>query len=195
VGGRGVGDLLALFGAWRTNRALKTRAAALVDMLCREPAADDVSWLAEHGTGGDADHARWELRYARRALGLLSAERDALDDRTASAVAHALARALARDPNVAPGKLRVVERQLNARLRAYGDALTNREGAGTGWHLGRTLLQFAGRKEGAPPEVVAHAGDLVSRYLAEANEALREHFGVASLPEDVAPSALRRGAS
>ena len=194
MAGHGVADLLSLFGAWRTNRALKTRAAALVETLCREPASDDVAWLAERGTGGDADHARWELRYARRALGLLSAERDALDDRTASAVARALASALARDPHVAPGKLRVVERQLNARLRAYGDALMNREGAGSGWHLGRALLQFAGRKEGTPPEDVAHAGDLLSRYLAEANEALREQFGAASLPDDIAPSAVRRGA-
>jgi hypothetical protein len=194
VGGRGVGDLLSLFGAWRTSRVLKTRAAALVETLCREPASEDVAWLTERGTAGDADHARWELRYARRALGLLSAERDALDDRTASAVARALARALARDPHVAPGKLRVVERQLNARLRAYGEALTNRGGAGSGWHLGRALLQFAGRNEGAPPEDVARAGDLLSRYLGEANEALREQFGAASLPDDVAPSAVRRGA-
>src|SRR5919202_427089 len=183
----------SLWGELRAARTLRARAAAFVQAASREPSDDDVRWLATHGAGGDADHARWELRYARRALALLTAERDALDDRTASAVARALASALARDPHVAPGKLRVVERQLNARLRAYGEALANREGAGRGWNLGRTLLQFAGRKEGAPAEVVARAGDLLSRYLGEANEALREHFGAASLPEDIAPSAVRRG--
>ncbi|MEJ7810498.1 MAG: hypothetical protein WKG32_08845, partial [Gemmatimonadaceae bacterium] len=120
---------------WRADRALRGRAAAYVGILFEEPRDEDVTWLASHGAGGDADHARWELRYARRALGLLSAERDALDDRTASVVARALASALARDPHVAAGKLRVAERQLNARLRAYGEALGNREGAGSGWHL------------------------------------------------------------
>ncbi len=177
---------------WRERRALDRRADAYVAHLFGEPQEEDVRWLTTHGTGGDADHARWELRYARRAMGLLTAQRDALDDRTASVVARALGRALGRDRNVAPGKLRVVERQLNARLRAYGDALTRREGAGSGWHLGRTLLEFAGRKESVAPEIVARAGDLVGSLLADANTALREQFGAAVLPEDVAPSALRR---
>ena len=170
---------------------MRDRAAAFVAALSNEPADEDVRWLAARAAGGDLDHARWELRYARRALGLLSAQRDALDDRTASAVARELASALARDPNVARGKLRVAERQLNARLRAYAEALSNREGAGTGWHLGRTLLRFAGRKEGSSAEDVARASDLVSRYLGEANASLREHFGAPSLPEDAVPSSLR----
>ena len=154
-----------------------------------EPPDPDVQWLTANGTNGDVDHARWELRYARRALGLLTAQRDALDDRTGSAVAAALGRALASDASIAPGRLRIAERQLNARLRAYGDALVRREGAGTGWHLGRALLDFAGRKEGSPPEVVAKAGDLLARYLAESNEALREHFGAPRLAEGVPANA------
>jgi len=121
---------------------------------------------------------------------LLSAQRDALDDRTASVVAHALAEALARDPAVAAGKLRMAERQLNARLTGYAAALSNREGAGSGWHLGRRLLEFAGRRDAVAPEDVMRASELLSRYLDEANSALREHFGLASLPEDVAPSSL-----
>jgi hypothetical protein len=151
-------------------------------MLCIEPAAADVEWLSAHGTNGDADHARWELRYARRALGLLAAQRDALDDRTASLVAGELARALSGDRAVAPGKLRVAERQLNARLGAYGDALANRAGEGSGWHLGRALLDFAGHRDATRPEAVAQAGDLLARYLGEANAALRESFGAAVLP-------------
>jgi hypothetical protein len=175
--------------AWRAQRALRARAASYVEVLFAEPPDQDLQWLAANGTSGDLDHARWELRYARRALGLLTAERDALDDRTGSAVAAALGTALARDPAIAPGRLRVAERQLNARLRAYGDALVRREGAGTGWHLGRALLEFAGRKGGSPPDVVAKAGDVLARYLAESNEALREHFGAPRLAEDVRANA------
>jgi hypothetical protein len=186
---------MSLLDQWRARRALRRRAAAFVRALMAEPAGADVEWLASSGTGGDADHARWELRYARRAMGLIVAQRDALDDRTASAVARELAAALGRDPNVAPGKLRVAERQLNARIRAYADAAANRQGAGSGWHLGRTLLTFAGRKEGAAPEDVARAGDLLARYLADANSALREQFGAAALPDDVAPSAARGATS
>ncbi len=182
---------MPLLREWRERRALRRRAENYVAHLFREPSDADVRWLADHGTGGDQDHARWELRYARRALGLLTAQRDALDDRTASVVARALGAALGRDRQIAPGKLRVAERQLNVRLRAFGDALSNREGAGTGWHLGRSLLEFAGRKEALDPELVAHAGDVMAAMLGDANDALREQFGVAAFPEDVAPSALR----
>jgi hypothetical protein len=180
---RGVGAFASFIGEWRASRALGARADAFVHALMREPDDADVRWLAEQGTGGDLDHARWELRYARRTLGLLTAQRDALDDRTGSVVARALAAALARDPAIAPGKLRVAERQLNDRLAAYGDALANREGAGSGWHLGRALLRFAGRREGAPPDIVAAASEVMTRYLAEANDELRERFGAASTPE------------
>jgi hypothetical protein len=176
---------------WLAARDAKARAAAYVAALATEPAPEDVAWLAEHGTGGDADHARWELRYAQRAMGLLSAQRDALDDRTASLVAGALAESLARDPAIAKGKLAVAERQLNARLRAYADAMANRAGAGSSWHLGRTLLEFAGRREAVAPELVTRASEILARYLAHANAALRDHFGAAALPEDVAPSTAR----
>jgi hypothetical protein len=168
--------------AWTLDRDQRRRAARYVASLCAEPEDADVSWLSENGTNCDGDHARWELRYAKRALGLLAAQRDALDDRTASLVASELARALGNDPAVAPGKIRMAERQLNARLSAYGDALGNREGEGSGWHLGRALLEFAGHRDAARPNVVAHAGDLLARYLADANEALRKSFGTATLP-------------
>lgn len=189
---RPVASLASLLGGWRSGRDLRARAAAYVATLQEEPAPEHVDWLAAHGTGGDRDHSRWELRYARRSLGLLTAQRDALDDRTASAVAHVLSSSLARDPAIAAGKLRIAERQLNARLAAYGDALANREGAGTGWHLGRALLRFAGRPEGASAEVVARASEIMAGYLADANAALREHFGTASLPEESPPSRAAR---
>ncbi|MGI9079104.1 MAG: hypothetical protein ACR2G6_17505 [Gemmatimonadaceae bacterium] len=176
-------QLSSLLEEWRTTRSDRGRARSYVATLFTEPSEDDTAWLAEHGTNGDADHARWELRYARRALGLIAAQRDALNDQTASLVARALSAALARDPHVAAGKLRVSEQQLNARLRAYADALTNRAGAGTAWHLGRTLLRFSGRLEGAPPETVSQASDILTNYLTDANEVLREQFGGAEFTQ------------
>ena len=174
--------MLRSLRAWTSDREQRRRAATYVTAFCAEPNEADVEWLSTHGTDGDVDHARWELRYARRALGLLGAQRDALDDRTASLVATELARSLAGDRAVAPGKLRMAERQLNARLSAYGDALGNRAGEGSGWHLGRALLDFAGHRDAARPDVVAHAGDLLARYMGEANAALRKYFGAATLP-------------
>jgi hypothetical protein len=180
---------------WRAERARRARAASYIRALQREPSDEDVAWLAAHGTSGDEDHARWELRYARRALGLITAQRDALDDRTASLVARELTASLARDPNVAAARLPIAERQINARLRAYADALTSRDAPRSARErLGETLMGFAGRAGGvagvASGADDAHAGDILTRYLSEANEALRREFGAAALPDDVAPSVL-----
>ena len=181
---------MSLWRKWQGERAFRRRAAAFVGVLEREPDEADVRWLAEHGTRGDVDHARWELRYARRAIGLLVAERDALDDRTASVVAGALGDALDRDRNVAAGKRPVARQQLNDRLRVYGDALKQREpGLTSGERLGRVLLRFAGAE--GDRAAVARAGELIAGYMSAANEALRREFGDASLPEDVPPSAVR----
>jgi hypothetical protein len=178
---------------WQAQRRLRRRASNYIRALQREPTESDVAWLAVRGTAGDEDHARWELRYARRALGLLAAQRDALDDRTASAVARELTASLQRDPNVAAAMLRVAERQLNARLRDYREALGNRDASRTvRARLGQALMSFAGAEGRASEADVAHAGELLARYLADANEALRREFGAAALPEDVPPSAAAR---
>lgn len=183
---------MSIWRRWVTDRSRAARAAEFLASIVAEPDDADVRWLAEQATGGDVDHARWELRYARRALGLHTARRDALDDQTASVVARSLSEYLTRDPAVAAGKLRVVERQLNDRLRAYGEALANRDGAGAAWHLGRTLLEFAGRRDAPPTEVVLHASELLGGYLDAANEALRNSFGVPKLPEEFVPEAGER---
>lgn len=179
-----------LLKGWRASRAREQRTAAYVAAILSEPTDAEVAWLAANGTSGDVDHARWELRYARRALGLLTAQRDALDDRTASDVAHALERAMASEPSVAPEMRRVASRQLNARLRAYAEAIQRRAAPGTTWHLGSALLGFAGRQGAAGDTVIGGAGEIAARYLEETNAALRECFGIAELPEDVAPSAM-----
>ncbi len=183
MSGRIGGQLSSFLEVWRANRSDRAQARAYVATLFTEPSVEAATWLAKHATRGDVDHARWELRYARRSLGLIAAQRDALNDQTASLVARALSTALARDPYVAAGKLRVSEQQLNTRLRAYSEALANRAGAGSAWHLGRTLLRFAGRVEGAPPESVAQASDILTGYLTDANEVLLQQFGGAEFTE------------
>lgn len=181
------------FDAWLQQRRLRRLAAAYVQSLLTEPDDADVAWLSEVATQGDADRARWELRYARRAAGLLTAERDALDDRTASAVAHELAQSWARDRNIAAGMRHTAEQQFNSRLRMLGQALSARSSPEpTRTRLGRALLLLAGSAAGTSADV-ERAGTIVAGYLQRANEALRELFGTVSLPEDVPPSALHSG--
>jgi hypothetical protein len=147
----------------------------------------DVLWLASVSTAGDHDRARWELRYARRSLALLVAERDALDDRTASDVAREMRQALQLDRSVAAGMVRVAERQLNERLAAYRTALTMRSaGEPLESRVSRVLIGAGPRKElGAD---LARGAEIVRTYLTASRDALRRAFGVASVPEDRAPS-------
>jgi hypothetical protein len=181
------------FSAWRAQRRLRRNAAAYVRSLLDEPDADDVRWLSEVATGGDLDRARWELRYARRASGLLSAERDALDDRTASAVAREIGESWSGDRNIAAGMRHTAERQFNGRLRALGQALAARSSPEpTGTRLGRALLGGAGSASPAAADI-DRAGAIVGRYLEQANESLRRVFGTATLPENVPPSAVQPG--
>jgi nicotinamide mononucleotide (NMN) deamidase PncC len=179
---------MPLFARWRAERDLQRKAQSFVAVLFREPGAADVQWLAEAATRGDADHALWELRYARRALGLIAAQRDALDDRTASVVARVMAEALGRDQNIASEMTETAERQFNARLSAYRDGLAAKAGAPTPIRMGQTLFAFAGGSFKNQDSNIVRAGDLLAAYLAEANEALRASFGTAVLPENVPPS-------
>jgi hypothetical protein len=184
---------MGLWGRWAAERAGREQASAFVRALLVDPPESDVQRLAEIGAHGDADHARWELRYVRRAAGMLAAQRDALDDRTASLVSSALARAVRRDPHVATTRRSIAARQFNIRLSAYADALDDKSASeGTGDRLGRVLLGFAGRLDPSNADLEA-AGAIVTAFLAEASEALRRSFGAADLPEDVAPSAIRSG--
>lgn len=177
-----------MFARWRLERERERRTVSFVDGLFADPPEADVAWLAEVATGGDVDHARWELRYARRSLGLLAAERDALDDRTGSVVARVLADRLERDPAIDPEMRQVADRQFNARLSAYRDVLSSRPGAPAPLRLGQMLLAFAGGPIGLGHAAVARAGEVMTAYLSDANERLRDAFGTVALPEDVAPS-------
>lgn len=178
---------------WIEQRRLRRTAALYVQTLLEEPDPDDVAWLSQAATRGDLDRARWELRYARRAAGLLSAERDALDDRTASAVARELGESWLKDRNIAAAMRHTAEQQFNARLRALGQALMARSSPEpTGTRLGRALLLAAGQPSPDRKDV-ERAGSVISMYLERANESLRKEFGTATLPDNVAPSALQPG--
>lgn len=181
--------LLPLTPEWRAARERKRKAGAFLAAVRREPDQADVEWLADAAARGDHDHARWELRYARIALAVLAAQRDALDDRTGSDVVGALGETLATDERVDPMMLELVGRQLNDRLSGYKEALIARGGpVGSGERLGRVLLAFASdgaRSAGAP---LPRAVELLSAYIAEANEALRAVYGEAALPEHLPPS-------
>jgi hypothetical protein len=180
-----------VLGRWRAERARRDRAGAFVRHLVTEPASTDAAWLAECATNGDIDHATWELRYARRAAGLIVARRDALDDRTASLVSGALSHATRLDPLIDSAKRHTAARQLNTRLAAYSEAVSARDpGSTTGDRLGRTLLSFAGLSD-PPQEDVVRAGQIVAAYLSDAHDALRRAFGAADLPPDVPPSQLQ----
>jgi len=176
------------FTRWRKERRLQRHADAYVATLLCEPSQADVAWLAAAATRGDDDHARWELRYARRAIGLLVAQRDALDDRTASIVAQVLGAAFEADQYIDQSRFGLAERQFNARLSAYRDALAARSGE-TGSRLGQTLLAFSGGSFRDVDETVRRATDVLAGYESEANDALRSAFGTAVLPEHVPPSA------
>jgi hypothetical protein len=179
------------FGRWREDRELQRKADAYVAALMREPAEADVQWLAVSATKGDIDHARWELRYARRALGLVIAQRDALDDKTGSVVARTLADAMARDRSVDASTIEIAERQFNARIAAYRDSLDARSSTiPVTTRLGQTLFAFSGGAFRDAKQDVARGGDLLSTYATEANEALRGAFGTAQLPENLPPSAV-----
>ncbi len=159
--------------------------------LMREPSAEDVDWLATVATRGDLDHAQWELRYLRRALGILVAQRDALDDRTPSEALRALLHRMGKDRNVDGELLELAERQFNARMSAYRDAITSRGGGSASTRVAQNLLAFSGGPIRADDPAVQRGTELVREYMTEANAALRETFGAAELPEDVAPSRIR----
>jgi hypothetical protein len=175
--------------AWRAGRDQRRAADIVAVGLHAEPSATDVDWLAGLMLRRDEDHARWELRYARRALGLLVAEREALNDRTAVLVAEALEAALAADPHVAADRQDVAQAQFNARLAAYRTALAKRDGKEPApARLARELLSFAGAITSDHAAAIARGGAILDAYQDEASALLRRAFGEATLPEDLPPS-------
>ena len=183
---------MRLFATFRDDRTLLRRSAAFADALMAEPADEEVAWLSQKATRGDIDHARWELRYLRRALGILVAQRDALDDRTPSAVLRALMDRMDRDRNVDAELRDLAERQFNARLSAYRDAFTSRGHGSPAMRVAQNMLAFAGGPIRSGDPVVVHGTSVVEAMLERANAQLRLTFGEPALPEDVRPSEAAR---
>lgn len=170
------GWLDGLKWGWGTRESRRGTAGYVEDIM-REPATQAVDWLAAAATSGDADRAIWELRYLRRALGLLIAERDALDDRTASAVARSLTQAMQADRNVAAPMVRLAERQFNERLAAYREMMHLRGSQeSTTRRVGRALLLLSGSVRMGGQEL-AGAESIVSQLSDELGNALSKHYG------------------
>ena len=127
-------------------------------------------------------------RAARLASSPPNATRSTIE--RALVVARALADATARDPQVAAEMQEIAERQFNARLSAYRDALATRAPA-------RPRRRDSVRRSSPSPadhfarstSTSSAAASCSANTSPEANGALRETFGKASLPENVPPSA------
>lgn len=175
---------MGLWTEWQAARERRRRVESYVGRMLREPDASVVGML--EGAAG-SDVARRELRFALLAIGLIVAERDALDDQTAADVSHQLQPLLAaearRDPEV--GRL------WPERWRAYSAALALRGSPeAPAVRLARVLLEAAGMATPSAAQL-ERATHFVQENRTALNEALRAVFGAASLPEDVRPSALR----
>jgi hypothetical protein len=165
---------------------------AYVAKASTEPDESDVEWLAAIIGDGDIDRARWELRYARRALASLVAERDALDDRTGSEVAREMRLALQMDRSVAAGMVALAERQLSQRLGYFRTAFSDRSTTEPiEVRLARVFLDRLGVRDVSTN--VDRTASIVKRYLEASQDALRGAFGVAAVPEDQPPSVWAKG--
>lgn len=176
---------MSFYSAWRDSRDRRRRASAYVERLALGRGPSDAAWLAR--AANEEFHATREVMFMHRAMALIVAERDALDDRTASDVSRALAsivdHEMQRNPDT--GALWTV------RWREYSSALAMRgsiESPST--RFARVLLGGAGLRS-ADDALLASAVQAVQSTRNAANEALRAAFGVATLPDDVRPSAIQ----
>lgn len=175
---------MGLIGEWRAARERRRRAEGYLRGLLVPPPSADVDWLA--AIAGDRNIAERELIFARRALGLVVAERDALDDRTAADVSHALSAVVESE-----ARLSSTAAEWIARRRAYSVAMSVRgQVESPALRFARVLLMGAGVAEPGE-EALARAAHFIQTTRTHANEALRAAYGMASLPDDVRPSAIR----
>ncbi len=176
---------MGLWTQWRAQRERSRRAAHYLDRLLRAPQPDDIAWIASLGVAESI--AARELTFAKRAIVLMVAERDALDDRTASDVARQLAPVISREAKMSAD----LGREWGERWRAYTAALAVRgsvEAPAT--RLARVLVVAAGISDPSSGQL-QRAVEFVLDTRAAANGALRDAFGAASLPDDIRPSALQ----
>ncbi len=176
---------MSVLGNWRLSRERRRLADQFVQGVLIAPTSAEVEWLT--ALTGDRAVALREVTFARRAIALIVAERDALDDRTASDVAHALAPIIEAEAR----RSAAVGHAWTTRWREYGATLAARGLADApATRLARVLLTGANVRD-ANGDVIERATQFVHATRASANESLRAIFGAATLPEDVRPSALR----
>jgi hypothetical protein len=175
---------MGLFAEWRESRDRQRRAASYLEAVARAGQAAQGDWLIAMGVPPET--AVHEITLAVRAIGLIVAQRDALDDRTAADVAHQLAPLLEREAQQPSAQ----GAAWGERWRAYTAALAVRGNAEVpAARLAKVLLHGAGLVD-AGPEQLARATAFVADVRSRANEALRDLFGVVDLPDDIRPSAL-----
>lgn len=175
------------FGRTKASEQRRRAVQSYIAAAATEPDDTDVEWLASISGDRDADRARWELRYMRRAIWLLVSEREALDDRTGSEVAREMRLALQMDRGVAAGMVAVAERQFNQRLAAFRAVFTDRTLPDSAdRRLARVLLERVGARDLAA--ATERAGSVAKKYLEDSIRELKSAFGVAAVPEDVPPS-------
>lgn len=178
---------MSIFSEWKLARDRRKRATVYLSAITPSLAQADSDWLTAMVPAVSKARVIRELEFARRALGLIVAERDALDDRTASDVAHQLASVI----NVEARRDADAGRAWSERWRAYTSALALRGSSeAPAARLARVLLTASGVNAPTTEQLV-RATQYVLSARTSANEALRTAFGAASLPEDVRPSAVR----
>lgn len=172
---------------WRVARERRRRAAVYLGAITQHVAPADIEWLTRIAAAQDERLAGRELQFARRAIGLIVAERDALDDRTASDVAHQLATVISSEGR----RDSVAGRAWSERWRAYTGALAARGSSESpAARLARVMLAGSG-VEAPTQEQLVRGTQYILAVRSSANEALRTAYGSASLPEDIRPSAVR----
>ncbi len=176
---------MGLIANWRAARERRRLADAFLRRLLVPIDPQLVAWLASE-CGDDAAASR-ELAFARRAVGLTAAGRDALDDRTASDVAHAMAPLLETEARQSAH----LADEWAVRWQAYRSALAAR-GVPDSPTVRFARVMLSGAGIGQPsPSTLARAAEVLQAMRGHANEALQASFGSASLPDDIRPSALR----
>ncbi len=178
---------MGILAALQEKRRRQGLAERYVAALLRPAAADDVAWLSAAG-GGSAERSTRELAFAQRAIGLIVAERDALDDLTAADVSHALDAVVASEARARSGEVA----EWSAHWRDYADAMAARGRAEPPLgRIARVLLRRVGVAE-PDADQLARGVNIVTAFRHSANDVLREVYGSATLPEDRPPSAVLR---
>lgn len=176
---------MGLWSDWRVGRARHRRASLFLAQINAPIDQEQLRLLSEAGVA--RDFIERELIFARRAVGLIVADRDALDDRTASEIAHGLAPVVAAETR----RNESLGLEWNARWRAYTGALAVRGTADSpAMRLARVLLGGAGIAQPSGEQLQVGT-EIIQQMRVTLNDALRRAFGAASMPEDIRPSAIQ----